>query len=246
MPRTSVTINTSDGACPATLHTPTDQGDWPGVILYPDAGGARETFARMADQLAQLRYAVLLPDVYYRAGTWEPFNLATVFNDPDEWARLEQLMTSLTTERISQDAGAFLDFLAERPEVSDTGVGTTGYCMGGRISLIVAGHHPDRVTAAAAFHGGGLAAEDDPASPHLLADRIRASVYVAGAQDDRYFPPEQAQRLEAALRDAGVVHTVETYPALHGFAVPDNPTYDESADHRHWAALAELLACNLC
>jgi carboxymethylenebutenolidase len=246
MSRTSLTIDTGDGVCPVTLHTPTERGDWPGVILYPDAGGARETFATMADQLAQLRYAVLVPDVCYRAGSWEPFDLATVFNDADEWARLSKLMTSLTNERVARDAGAFLDFLAGRPEVSDTGVGVTGYCMGGRISLIVAGHHPDRVTAAASFHGGGLAVENDPSSPHLLADRIRASVYVAGAQDDEHFPPEQAQRLKAALRAAGVVHTVETYPALHGFAVPDNPTYDEAADQRHWAALAELLAGNLC
>lgn len=66
MSRTDVTVLTEDGSCAATLHTPSSRGSWPAVILYPDAGGVRETFATMADRLAGLGYAVLLPDIYYR------------------------------------------------------------------------------------------------------------------------------------------------------------------------------------
>jgi carboxymethylenebutenolidase len=51
--------------------------------------------------------------------------------------------------------------------------------------------------------------------------------------------------LESALTDAGVDHTVEFYPARHGFAVPDNPTYDTQADARHWEALHELYRAHL-
>ncbi|HEV7977245.1 dienelactone hydrolase family protein [Amycolatopsis sp.] len=244
MPRTEVAIRTEDGTCAASLHTPSDQGSRPAVIMYPDAGGRRETMAVMADRLAELGYTVLLPDVYYRS-EWAPFDLATVFGEPEERKRLFELMGTLTPERIVQDTGAFLDFLADRPEVSGTGVGTTGYCMGGRISLTVAGHHPDRIAAAASFHGGNLAAADDTNSPHLLADRIRAAVLVAGAEDDGSFPPEQFERLEQALTGAGVRHTISTYPAAHGFAVGDNPTYDADAAERHWTALAELYGANL-
>jgi carboxymethylenebutenolidase len=209
------------------------------VILYPDAAGYRDTFVEMADRLAGLGYTVLLPDVYYRT-PWEPFDPATVFTDPAERARLGELARALTPERIVADAGAFLDFLAGRPEVSGTAVGTTGYCMGGRASLLTAGHHPDRVAAAASFHGGNLAAADDPDSPYLLADRVRASVVVAAAADDASFPAEQYERLEKAFVEAGVDLEIDTYPAAHGFAVPDNGTFDEAAAERHWAALADL------
>jgi carboxymethylenebutenolidase len=65
-------------------------------------------------------------------------------------------------------------------------------------------------------------------------------VYVAAAENDGSFPPEQAERLEAALVAAGVDHQLETYPALHGFAVSDNPTYDADAAERHWKALEDL------
>jgi carboxymethylenebutenolidase len=245
MPRTDIVIPTADGDCAATLHTPDGTGPWPAVILYPDAGGVRETFRVMADRLAALGYATLLPDVYYRRGGFEPFAMATVFSDPAERRRLGEMVAELTNDRIVADAGAYLDVLAARPEVTGDGVGTTGYCMGGRASLIVAGSHPERVAAAASFHGGRIAVVDDPTSPHLLADRVRATVYVAGAQDDGSFTAEQGVLLDDSLTAAGVRHTVEFYPAAHGFAVPDNPTHDAAAEQRHWDALARLYAATL-
>ena len=55
----------------------------------------------------------------------------------------------------------------------------------------------------------------------------------------------QAEVLDSALAGAGVDHTVEFYPARHGFAVPDNPTYNAEADARHWAALDALYRVQL-
>jgi carboxymethylenebutenolidase len=63
---------------------------------------------------------------------------------------------------------------------------------------------------------------------------------VAGAIEDASFPEEQKARLEQTLSDAGVEHLIETYPARHGFAVPDMPVYDRSAAERHWTATARL------
>ena len=131
------------------------------------------------------------------------------------------MIGSVTPEIMASDAAAFFDYLEARPEVSGTAFGTTGYCMGGRTSLVVAGRVPERVAAAMSFHGGGLAT-DDPGSPHLLADQIRAAVYVAGAENDESFTAEQAETLEKALTAAGVEHTIEFYPAAHGFAVSDH------------------------
>ena len=150
------------------------------------------------------------------------------------------MVGSVTPEMIASDAAAFFDFLASRPEVSGDAFGVCGYCMGGRTSVIVAGRVPDRVAAAGSFHGGGLVT-DDATSPHLLADQMKATVYVAGAENDGSFTPEQAETLDKALTAAGVTHTVEFYPAAHGFAVPDNPPYDEEASERHWIALQQLL-----
>jgi len=244
MPHHGVSIATPDGTCDATLHTPGAAGSWPGVIMFPDAGGPRDTFRSMAQQLADLGYAVLLPNVYYRLGHIEPFDLRTVFTDRTERARLQALATSLTEEDVARDTKAMLDFLATRPEVAGTRIGTTGYCMGGSFALTAAGRFPERVAAAASFHGGQIASTA-PDSPHLLAGSMRAKVYVAGAENDSSFDAEQFERLSTALTDADVDHILVTYPAAHGFAVPDNPTYDEGAAARHWQALEELYASTL-
>ena len=157
MPQRDVMISTPDGTCDATLHTPDGSGPWPAVIMYPDAGGVRGTFHQMAQRLADLGYAVLLPNIYYRSGGYEPFDLATVFTVPEERARLMSLAGSVTKEVSTRDTDAMLQFLADQPEVADTKVGTTGYCLGGGLALNAAGRFPDRVGAAASFHGGYIA-----------------------------------------------------------------------------------------
>lgn len=245
MGRVDVRIATPDGTSNGTLHVPEGNGQRPGVLLFPDALGARETFREMGDQLASLGYVTLVPDIYYRAGEWAPFDAATAFGDEQERARMGSLAGMLSNDRIVADAGAYADFLLARPEVTGSAIGTTGYCLGGRMSLVAAGGIGRKIAAAASFHGGRLAVADDPASPHLAAGRVTATVYVAGAKEDGSFTAEQAEMLEGALADAGVEHTVEFYPAHHGFAVADNPTYDSDAAARHWEALRQLYQAQL-
>jgi carboxymethylenebutenolidase len=244
MPMITDTVTTADGTCPVTLHTPDGDGPWPGVVMYPDAGGVRPTFREMGDKLAACGYAVLVPDVYYRDGDWAPFDMETVFNNEDERTRLFSMMSKVTPEIMAADAGAFFNYLASRPEASGEAFGTTGYCAGGRNSMVVAGRVPARVAAAMSFHGGGLAS-DDPGSPHLLADQMQAAVYVGGAENDASFTPEAAETLDKALTAADVEHTIEWYAAAHGFAVPDNPPYDPAAAQRHWDATESFFGAHL-
>lgn len=244
MPRITDTVTTADGSCPVSLHTPESDGPWPGIVMYPDAGGARPTFRAMADRLAGYGYVVLVPDVYYRDGDWAPFTMATVFEDEAERRRLFGMIAKIAPEIMASDATAFFDYLAARPEVRGERFGTTGYCMGGRTSLVLAGRLPDRVAAAMSFHGGGLVT-DDASSPHLLADQIRAAVYIGAAHSDRSFTTADGERLEKALTDAGVEHTIEWYSAFHGFAVPDNGPYDEPAARRHWEAMRSFFGSHL-
>ena len=244
MPNITDTVTTPDGTCTVRLFTPEGEGPWPGVVMYPDAGGVRDTFDEMAAKLADLGYAVLLPDVYYRLGDWEPIDMKTAFSDPEQRKRLMSMIGSITPDTMATDAAVFFDYLVARPEVSGDRFGLTGYCMGGRTAVVVAGRLPDRVAAAASFHGGGLVTDSED-SPHLRAEDIQAVVYVAGAENDGSFTAEHAEQLEKALTAAGVDHKIETYPAAHGYAVPDNASYDAAAADRHWTAMREFFGANL-
>ena len=219
--RTTGVVATADGSCPVVLATPDSGGPWPAVLFYMDAGGVRPSLVDMAERLADIGYVVALPEFYYRHGAYAPFDTATAFGDPDERSRLFGMLTGLTKEMVASDTRALLEFLAGRLEVAGPRVGTTGYCSGGGLSLTAAARFPERVAAAASFHGGNL------------------------ATDDGSFPPDQAALLEQALTEAGVEHTIETYPAAHGFAVPDMPTFDADAAERHWRALHDLFEATL-
>ncbi|HEY0519864.1 MAG TPA: dienelactone hydrolase family protein [Ilumatobacteraceae bacterium] len=241
MPSAEVVISTIDGECPTSVFTPTsDRGPWPATILYMDGLGIRPTLAEMAQRLADAGFVVLLPDLFYRAGPYGPLDPAALFATGDVRKALGDLPSSTDNQRASQDSSAFLDYLDSRDDVAGPKVGTTGYCMGGAISLTVAGTYPDRIAAAASFHGGSLAI-DSELSPHLLAPRMNGRIYIGAANNDRSYPPAMAGQLCEALMAAGVDHCHELYvDAAHGWTMNDFPVYNAAADERHWHRLIAL------
>lgn len=235
----AIELETEDGRCPADVYAPDGGGPWPAVLVYADAIGIRPVMRELAARLAADAGAyVLLPDLFWRLGRYEVPDAATLATDSlRRMAHIRRLASAAQTMR---DTPAFLAHLAAEPAVRQPTIAVVGYCMGGRAALGAAGHFPDRVALAASFHGGNLAT-DAPDSPHLLVARMRARVYVAGAIEDASFPDEQRDRLAAALAAAGVDHTIETYPARHGWVMADLPVYDAAAAERHWRTLVDLL-----
>ena len=244
MKQEQVSIRAQDGQCTAYLFTPEGKGPWPGVIFYMDAFGIRPAMKEMASHLAGAGYAVLLPDLFYRFGAYGPLVPKEVLA-AEPGAVLGPMMATTDNHKTGADTAAFLDFLGSRNDVAGSKVGTVGFCMGGGMALTAAGFYPDRVAAAASFHGGSLAT-DLPVSPHLLAPKIKAEIYVAGADNDKGYPPEMAERLEKALTEAGVKHRCEIYAGkYHGWMKPDMPVYDAEAAERGWKELFALFARTL-
>ncbi len=236
-----VEIETRDGQCPAYVHHPDGAGPWPAVLMYMDGPGIRPAMQEIAERLAHQGFYVLLPDLFYRAGPYEPVDVARVWADPALRAQhRDTFMASATPRNVMSDTEALLDHLASQPQVLSGPVGIVGYCMGGRLALIAAGSFTDRIAAAASYHGGGLA-NDTPSSPHLLAPRMSAKLYVAGATNDPNFPDDMKQRLADALSDAGVEHKIETYPAKHGWVLRDMLVHDPAETEHHWQTLVPFL-----
>ncbi len=235
-----IEINTRDGICPAHVYRPPGSGPWPGVLLYMDGPGIRPAVLEVGERLATYGYFVLLPDLFYRMGPYEPMDPHALFSDPEKRKMLMEKFIAPTTQAlIMSDTHAFLDYLAAQPDVKPGKIGTTGYCMGGLMSLTAAGTYPDRILATASYHGGRLAT-DSPESPHLLAPKMKSRVYIAGAIEDPLFPDDMKARLEAALTHAGVDHRIETYQAKHGWVLRDMPVFDAAAAERHWQTLIAL------
>ena len=214
-----------------------------GVILYMDAFGPRPSLAAMAERMAGWGHVVLLPDLFWRFGAYGPFDARTAFETPETATQLRGMMGATSQDMTVQDGAVFLDMLAA--EGVSGAVATVGYCMGGARALNAAAAYPDRIKAAASFHGGNLAS-DAADSPHLRVGSIRGRVYVGCAGVDRSFPPEQSARLAQALREAGLDHVIENYVGMaHGWCVADHAVYDAVGAERHWRRLEGLLVESL-
>ena len=243
MSRSDVSIPTADGEALAFVFRPdAGRGPWPGVIFYMDGPAIRPALFEMAQRLADHGFCVLLPDMFWRIGPYEPIDVAKVFGDPEARKAFgAKFMTSTNPEKAMSDTGAFLAYLAGLPDVAGAKVGVTGYCMGAGFALRAAAAYPEQVAAAGCFHGSNLAT-DAADSPHLGAGRIQAKVLVAGGDNDRSFDAAQKDRLDEALKAAGVDAEVTIYEgALHGYAPPDMPVYNREASERHWRELFALL-----
>jgi carboxymethylenebutenolidase len=245
MPHEQITIRTADGDCPVHVLTPTGEGPWPAVIVYMDALGMRSALVGVAQRLADNGYLAILPDLFYRSGAYQMPTPTEAFAGGDLMKIIGPFMAATGPDKAAEDTGYILDYLDTRSDVLGRKVGTVGFCMGGGMALAAAGTWPDRVAAVASYHAGGIAT-DKPNSPHLLAPKIKAEVYVAGADNDASYPPEMADRMEQALSDAGVKHRCEIYEgALHGWMKPDFPIYNEEAAERGWREMLALFDRNL-
>ena len=241
MSREQVSIRTKDGDCRAWVFRPEGPGPWPAAIIYMDGVAIRPALFDFGERLASHGYFTLLPDLFYRDGVYEPMDPSKLF--ADEAARtaiFAKMGKCVSVDAVKTDTGAFLDFLDTQPDVKGKKVGVTGYCMGGRVALIAAAEFPDRIVAAGAFHPGHLITAN-PDSPHLLIPKIKAKVYVGGADQDQGFTPENKVDLAKAFTDAGVDNQVEIYDgAKHGYTMPDLSVYNEPAAERHWREVLAL------
>jgi carboxymethylenebutenolidase len=231
-----IEIKTQDGTAKAAFVPPaTPGGSKAGVILYMDAFGPRASLYEMAERLAGSGYAVLVPDLFYRYGAYGPFDAKTAFANEVTGPQIRKMLAETTQEMTIRDSGAFLEALSENGATGP--IGAVGYCMGGARALNAAGAYPDRIVAAASFHGGNLAS-DAPDSPASRAASIKARVYVGSAEIDNSFPSAQSGRLAEALRTAGVDYIIENYVGMkHGWCVRDHGVFDEKGAERHWKRL---------
>ncbi|MEZ5561110.1 MAG: dienelactone hydrolase family protein [Pseudomonadales bacterium] len=237
-----VSVPTPDGTADCYFAHPS-RGRHPGVIVWPDVVGLRPAFRLMGRRLAQSGYSVLVVNPYYRSATAPVVPEGASFQDPATREILMPLARSLSAATHATDARAFVEYLDQQESVDSTRkMGTTGYCMGGPITLRTAATMPERIGATASFHGARLVTDGDD-SPHLLVGQMRASALIAIAENDDEREPDAKNVLRAAFDQAGLPAEIEVYAgAMHGWCPPDSRVYNEAQAEHAWSRLLALFA----
>jgi len=230
-----VEIKTPDGTCDAYFVHPSS-GAHAAVLVWPDIFGLRPSFRAMGKRLAESGYSVLTVNPFYRTqkAPTAPNGASTPIADVIPLARTLNATTHVT------DAKAFVAWLDAQPSV-DKGrkIGTTGYCMGGPITMRTAAALPDRIGAGASFHGGGLVTQA-PDSPHLLVPQMKAQYLFAVAENDDMREPEAKNVLRDTFAKAKLDAEIEVYPAAHGWCPPDSGVYEQDQAERAWSRMLVL------
>lgn len=236
-----VSITMPDGVADAFFVRPAD-GAHPGVVMWPDIAGLRESFKIMARTLAAEGYAVLVVNQYYRGGPAPLLESFSEWRTPEGQAKIGPLREQLTPQAIASDAAAYVAFLDGDGSVDKgRGIGSSGYCMGGPFTVRTAAAVPERVRAAASFHGAGLVT-GEPDSPHRLLARTKASYLFAVARNDDAKDPAAKDALRKAADAAQRPAEIEVFPADHGWCVPDAPAWDPTQADRAWNRMLALFA----
>jgi carboxymethylenebutenolidase len=233
-----VEIRTPDGVCDAHFVYPSS-GAHAAVLVWPDILGLRTAFRQMGKRLAESGYAVLTVNPFYRSKKAPVVPEGATF---DQATRdiVFPLAQQLNATTHVTDATAFIAWLDQQPQVDKSRkIGTTGYCMGGPMTMRTAAAVADRVGAAASFHGGGLVTQN-PDSPHLLVPQMKAQYLFAVAENDDMREPEAKNVLRETFAKANLPAEIEVYPAAHGWCPPDSAVYDEAQAERAWSRLLVL------
>ena len=234
---TDLNVTTPDGVADCYFVHPST-GAHPGVLIWPDAFGLRPAKKQMAKRLAESGYSVLVVNPYYRSQRAPVVNTTNFAEVSDT---LMPLMGALNADTQTRDAKAFVDFLDSQPSVDrNRKMGTMGYCMGGPFTMRTAAAVPERIGAAASFHGGGLVT-DAADSPHLLVPKMTAQYLFAIAANDDENQPDAKDILRETFAQAGLPAEIEVYGgAMHGWCPPDSTVYNEAQAERAWSRLLVL------
>ena len=240
-----IEIPLADGTSEAFLYREESAGRRPGVLYLTDIGGIRAANREMARRLAGEGYSVLMPNLFYRTGRLPMFDFPIELGEERTNRRFAEMREPLTQDAMERDAAALVEALAGLDSAAPGPFGVVGFCFSGALAMRVAAARPDRIAAAASFHGGGLYTET-PASPHLLLPRIKAELYFGHAVEDRGMPEEAIRKFDQALAEWGGTFESEVYEgALHGWTVLDAPVYNVPQAERAFQKLTGLFGRTL-
>ena len=240
-----VVVKTPDGTADCYFVHPA-KGATAAVLVWPDILGLRPAFRQMGKRLAESGYAVLVVNPFYRQAKSPVVPAGASFADQKTRDIVMPLAKGLNATMHVTDARAYVAFLDGQAAVdTKRKIGTTGYCMGGPIVMRTAAAIPERIGAAASFHGGGLVTKA-PDSPHLLIPQMKAHFLFAIAENDDQREPDAKTVLRKAFDDAKVPAEIEVYAgAAHGWCPPDSAVYNEKQAERAWARMLALFKAAL-
>jgi carboxymethylenebutenolidase len=227
MPATTIDLIGPQGTMPCYEAVPDGSAASRGaVVVVQEAFGVNSHIEDVTRRFADAGFRAVAPHLFHRTG--DP-----VLSYDDVSLVMPHLM-ALTDAGILADVRLTLDHL-HGAGFDDRQIGIVGFCMGGRVSFLVAGS--EDLGAAVGFYGGGIVTGRSEAMGSLLGLIPTMSTPWLGlfGDADAGIPVEEVERLRAELTQAPAETGIVRYAdAEHGFHCDARPSYSVEAAVDGW------------
>jgi carboxymethylenebutenolidase len=222
-----VKVPVKDGQIPAYRAMPAAGGSFPMILVVQEVFGVHEWIKDICRRLAKMGYYAIAPELYARQG--DPTKIS------DTSRLMKEIVSKVPDQQVMSDLDAAVAFAKASGKADTAKLGITGFCWGGRIVWMYAGHNPDLKAAVAwyghvatSFHPGDKTAMD-------VVPNIKAPVLGLYGGDDPGIPPDTTKKIEEAMKKSGKTVEIVTYPnAPHGFLADYRPSYRKEPSEDGW------------
>jgi carboxymethylenebutenolidase len=222
MPSRWDNVNVDGGSMRCYVSVPDGAGPFPPVVVIQHAGGVDEFVRGRADRLGEAHFLAVAPDLYHR-------------DDPNSSDDPLTRMSRLRDPSIVDDVNAAIDHTKNLTEAQGDRIGITGYCMGGRVTYLIAAKNPDLKAAVVCWGGNIMVPWGNGPAPFALTDQIACPVLGLFGEDDPNPNPADVAKLDAELTRLGKAHEFHSYAgAGHAFMNEGRPSYRSEAAQDAW------------
>lgn len=220
-----VELPVSDETAMAAFIARPDAASRRGVLVLQEAFGVNAHMQDVAQRLAKLGYCAIAPDLFHR--TAPRFQ-----GDYADFRPAMPHMKAMNYEATAADVRACYDWLI-RQDATD--VGSIGFCMGGRVSVLAAQVLP--LQAAVSFYAGNIL------SLHEHVAETQAPLLLVWGDRDEHIPRAQRDKFADLLRTAKNSFVECTFSqAGHGFFNDQRPSFHPESARLAWALATAFLA----
>ncbi len=189
-----VEVESNGQAYVSYLAAPSEGGPYPGIVLIHSFRGLEEGYRTMTDAFAARGFVVL-------AVGWQTF---------------EESPSDATVEQLLRDSVAFL---SAREDVDSARLGLTGFCAGGRYTMLFL---PQIQEFAAGVAWYGFPFRGDPAPADLIGE-LQAPMLMIHGTADQPSPIGDIYNYANALTEAGKYFELKVYfGEPHGFMLANS------------------------
>ncbi|MHB8243962.1 MAG: dienelactone hydrolase family protein [Acidimicrobiales bacterium] len=219
-------LTTPDGPMPLYEVEPLGGGSRRAVIVVQEAFGVNGHIEDVTRRFARAGYRAVAPHLFHRTGggtvPYDRFDLV----GPHFAALCDESLLMDVDAAIEHVTGA--GFAPER-------TGLVGFCMGGRVSFLVAANRA--LGACVGFYGGGiLKGRSESLRPLVgLIPGMKAPWLGLFGDKDESIPVEEVEELRERLRASPVETEIVRYAdAGHGFHCDQRDSYHEASAADGW------------